>query len=254
MRQFVFLLLLGWTLGQVARCDGSDPVSPKFGTIAGEALLEGRSDPYSMQIQIVSVQGDTTVTIHPDSTGRYWVSDLPSGIYAIRAERYGYIPLHDVGVEVKGGTIHHFDILLHKAEPKLSIDTWTLQVSYARLGLFMANSVALSFRYHFEGLDGGIRNVQVLGAGLEADPFFRLSRVGVQDALWVESIVRAGYDSTALWRVGTQVVVDTYIRGSYFAEMDFDTTGAIPFEISLSDTVTVELGAIITADDAGGGG
>ena len=255
MRRFAFLFLSGWTLGWIAGCgltdaDGSDPASPGFGTIAGEARLEGRSDPRSIGINVVAVRGDTTVTIHPDSTGRYWVSDLPSGIYAIHAERYGYIPMDGVGVEVKEGTIHRFDILLRKTKPSLRIDTWTVQVFYAKLGIFMANSVALAFRYHFEGLDGGIRNVQVLGAGLESEPFFRLSHAGVQDELSLESIVRAGYDSTRIWPVGTQLVVDAYIRGSYFVEMDFEPAGAIPFEVLLSDTVTVEPGEISVVDDA----
>ena len=68
--------------------------------------------------------GDTVATLHPDSTGRYEVSDLPAGIYAMIAERYGYIPLSDVGVEVRGETIHPFDILLKKAEPAFRMDNW----------------------------------------------------------------------------------------------------------------------------------
>ena len=243
---YFFLFLLGW----MTACGCSDPASPGFGTITGEARLEGEPDARTMWIRVVSARGDTVTTLHPDSAGRYEVSDLPPGIYAIRAEQYGYIPLDDVDVEVKGGTIHPFDILLKKAEPAFCIDTWSLQVFYARLGIFVANSVRLDFRYHFEGLDGGIRNLQVLGAGLEADPFFRLSPVGMQDALYVESFVEV--DSTKVWPVGTPVVVDTYIRGSYFVERNFDATGAIPFEISRTDTVIVELGKIITADDAGG--
>lgn len=246
MRRVFFLFLLAW----IAGCGCSDPASPGFGTIAGEAQLEGEPDARAMRIRIVSARGDTVATLHPDSTGRYEVSDLPAGVYAMIAERYGYVPLSDIGVVVRGGTIHPFDILLKKAEPSFRIDTWSLQVFYARLGIFVANSVRLDFRYHFEGLDGGIRNLQVLGAGLDADPFFRLSSVGVQDALYVESFVEV--DSTKVWPVGTPVSVDTYIRGSYFVERNFDATGAIPFEVSRTDTVIVELGKIITADDAGG--
>ena len=85
---------------------------------------------------------------------------------------------------------------------------------------------------------------------MDADTFFRLSPVGVQDALYVENFVEV--DSTMVWPVGTLVVVDTYIRGSYFVERNFGITGAIPFGVSRTDTVIVELGKIITADDAGG--
>jgi len=217
--------------------------APEAGTISGTALLADTSDHRSITIEIDPEDQDYTIRTNPDSSGFYSVSDLPVGRYTVTGKKYAYIPFEQTDVVVDDAETTRVDMLLTRASAQFIFDSFEAELYYYidEEDSVYWNSCNCKVRFHFENYDGVLNRFwrRFDEVGWWKRPIDLVLKAGQLDSLMSPGFGHGSSDPDRVLPPDTTAVVEVRVGGLVLLHECFDTTGAIPFEASVYDTVTV---------------
>jgi len=239
----ISILIISFLLSCTKRITESK-VTDGFGVISGKALLADTTDHRSIEIKIApDNQIYSTIETNPDSNGYYSISDLPVGTYTVKACKYTYIPFEQNDIPAEYRKTTEVDMVLNRAVPELIFDYFDAKLYYFMdegWNSMYCNYCDYEVIFHFENYDGALIEFDIRyprgGHGSGCLPHFL--KAGQLDTLVSRS---GGCSSNPEGQLppDTTVSVEARIGGVFLIHEKFDTTGAIPFETSTYDTVTV---------------